>query len=61
MREGGLSMDGGVAGADSVMDNSATAWADPVTVLAICPACGYPTLGSGLCAYCRPPLTIATA
>jgi hypothetical protein len=20
----------------------------------ICPACGYPTLGPGLCAFCRP-------
>ena len=52
-------MDG--LGADSVMDNLATASADPVTILAICPACGYPTLGSGLCAYCRPQMIIATA
>ena len=49
-------MDGLVAGADSGMDNSATELADPVTILAICPACGYPTLGTGLCAYCRPQL-----
>jgi hypothetical protein len=26
--------------------------ADPAAVMAICPACGYPS--AGLCAYCRP-------
>jgi predicted Zn-ribbon and HTH transcriptional regulator len=46
-------MDGRVVGADSVMDNSAT---ELVIVPAICPACGYPTLGADLCAYCRPQL-----
>ncbi len=49
-------MDGQVAGADSGMDDWATNLAEPFTILATCPACGYPTLGSGLCAYCRPQL-----
>ena len=49
-------MDVRVAGDDSVMDNSGLARADPVTIVANCPACGYPTLGTGLCAYCRPQL-----
>lgn len=25
---------------------------DPITVMSVCPACGYPS--TGLCAYCRP-------
>ena len=25
-----------------------------MTTLGICPACGYPKFGVGLCAYCRP-------
>ena len=28
-----------------------------VAVVGVCPHCGYPSLGSGLCAYCRPFLT----
>lgn len=27
------------------------------TRVGTCPYCGYPSLGSGLCAFCRPPLT----
>lgn len=25
-----------------------------LTLSSICPACGYPTIGMGLCAYCEP-------
>jgi hypothetical protein len=25
-----------------------------LTISSVCPACGYPTLAMGLCAYCRP-------
>jgi hypothetical protein len=28
--------------------------ADLLTLSSVCPACGYPTLARGLCAYCRP-------
>jgi hypothetical protein len=28
--------------------------AELLTVTSICPACGYPTLDMGLCAYCKP-------
>ena len=28
--------------------------AELLTLSSICPACGYPTIGMGLCAYCRP-------
>lgn len=28
--------------------------ADLLTTSSICPACGYPSLGMNLCAYCRP-------
>lgn len=28
--------------------------ADLLTHSSICPACGYPSLGMELCAYCRP-------
>ncbi|WP_156662732.1 hypothetical protein [Mycobacterium sp. 1274761.0] len=28
--------------------------ADLLTTSSICPACGYPTIGMDLCAYCRP-------
>ncbi|MDX1887303.1 hypothetical protein [Mycolicibacterium sp. 120270] len=31
-----------------------TSAAQLLTISSICPACGYPTLGMGLCAYCRP-------
>lgn len=25
----------------------------------VCPACGYPTIGTGPCAFCRPVLALA--
>lgn len=28
----------------------------PATLVGTCPYCGYPSLGSGLCAFCRPHL-----
>lgn len=28
----------------------------PTTLVGTCPYCGYPSLGSGLCAFCRPHL-----
>lgn len=28
----------------------------PASLVGICPYCGYPSLGSGLCAFCRPQL-----
>ncbi len=28
--------------------------AELLTASSICPACGYPSLGMDLCAYCRP-------
>jgi hypothetical protein len=28
----------------------------PTARVGTCPHCGYPSLGSGLCAYCRPHL-----
>lgn len=28
----------------------------PATLVGACPYCGYPSLGSGLCAFCRPHL-----
>jgi hypothetical protein len=31
-----------------------TAAAELLTLSSICPACGYPSLGKGLCAYCKP-------
>ena len=30
----------------------------PATRVGICPDCGYPSLDSGLCAFCRPRLTL---
>jgi hypothetical protein len=31
---------------------------DRETITAICPACGYPTINPGLCAYCRPSIAL---
>ncbi len=33
-----------------------TADESPATLVGTCPYCGYPSLGSGLCAFCRPHL-----
>jgi chromosome segregation ATPase len=41
-------LDSKLSGADAEL--SAT------TLVGTCPYCGYPSLGSGLCAFCRPPL-----
>ena len=35
--------------------------AELLTQSSICPACGYPALGMGLCAYCRPLMQDAPA
>jgi rubrerythrin len=37
----------------SVVENSAARGLDWMTHTAICPACGYPTVGPDLCASCR--------
>jgi hypothetical protein len=38
---------------DGLVVDLAVRGADRVTHTAICPACGYPKVGLGLCAYCR--------
>ena len=30
-----------------------------IVTVDVCPACGYPTLGPALCAFCRPAATTA--
>jgi hypothetical protein len=52
-------VDGRRALAASVYSNLAIQVADRMTdiamdALTVCPACGYPKFGPGLCAYCRP-------
>lgn len=55
----GCPVDGRRALAASVYSNLAIQVADRMTdiamdALTVCPACGYPKFGPGLCAYCRP-------
>jgi hypothetical protein len=38
---------------DGLVVDSAVRGADRVPNTAICPACGYPKVGPGLCASCR--------
>jgi hypothetical protein len=38
---------------DGLVVDFAVPGADRVTETAICPACGYPAFGPGLCASCR--------
>lgn len=40
---------------DPARDAPVKALADLITISTVCPACGYPTLGAGLCALCRQP------
>ncbi|WP_157546368.1 hypothetical protein [Mycobacterium sp. IS-1742] len=47
-------MNGHSVGVDSAQLNTASPTASPIAVVAICFACGYPTMHPGLCAYCRP-------
>jgi hypothetical protein len=51
-------MNGRSASAGSVPERSAARGADGVTITAICPACGYPRLGPGVCAYWLPVPTL---
>lgn len=46
-------MNGHGVGIESAQLNTASSAASPIA-LAICFACGYPTMHPGLCAYCRP-------
>ncbi|MGI9125286.1 MAG: hypothetical protein ACR2JM_11130 [Mycobacterium sp.] len=41
---------------DSRLDHSAGHQQLPAPKVGTCPECGYPSLGSGLCAFCRPHL-----
>ena len=48
-------MNGRRGSADAVSGNLAKLFeADQVSITAICPACGYPTVRPDLCASCRP-------
>ena len=48
---------GGLAQRLQVIDDRLTNGNDPAAArVGMCPYCGYPTLGSGLCAFCRPHL-----
>jgi hypothetical protein len=42
----------------SVVDNSTVRGEDWMTNTAICPGCGYPKVGPGLCACCRAVLVL---
>ena len=46
-------MSAGLPSAEPLWDHPAMA-ATELSVIGICPACGYPKCGPGLCAYCRP-------
>jgi hypothetical protein len=41
---------------DTRLSNTDFASLQPATRVGTCPYCGYPSIGSGLCAFCRPHL-----
>jgi hypothetical protein len=54
-------MDGQGASTDQNSDIPMATAAELLTLSSICPACGYPTIGMGVCAYCRPLMQGPTA
>lgn len=47
-------MDNQSTSAEPVARMPVASAAELLTTSSICPACGYPTIGMDLCAYCRP-------
>lgn len=47
-------MNGHAVGGEPTQLNTASSTLPAIAVMAVCFACGYPTMNPGLCAYCRP-------